>query len=347
MKNATEQAMSNTVKLSGTYRGQFYEDIEVRLVTMPKHGAKGWFVQVDGRGVDELPQQVFKLSIDEDAANKLMRLPPAGMLQTKGEEPEEVETTETDQEITTRIVNRFGILRKMTEGSVTGAIRSLIVSGAGGVGKSFAVEEVLEKADAASKVNFTCVKGGLSPVNLYKLMFDYSDSHSVIVLDDCDSILFDEEALNLLKGALDTTGKRHISWMKESAALGDTPTDFTFNGTMIFITNIDFQRIVDEEKSKLAPHFEALLTRSLYLDLTLRTKRELVCWISHIVRNAKMLAQKGLSVKQSEEVLDFLKANLDRLRTISLRAALQAADLVLMDPRNWQETAAVVMLRNR
>lgn len=339
--------MTNNVKLSGTYRGTFYENIEVRLVTMPKHGAKGWFVQVDGRGFEDLPQQVFKLSIDEDAADKLHKLPPIGILQGRETEVEEPETTETDDEITERIVGRFAILRKMTEGSVVGAIRSLIVSGAGGVGKSYAVEQVLEKAAEDNKVNYVSVKGGLSPVNLYKLMFDYSDAHSVIVLDDCDSILFDEEALNLLKAGLDTTGKRRIAWLKESAALEDCPTHFDFNGTIIFVTNVNFQRIVDEERTKLAPHFEALLTRSLYLDLTLRTKRELVCWISHIVRNAKMLAKKGLTAKQGEEVLDFLKANLDRLRTISLRAALQAADLVLMDKSNWQEIAKVVMLRNQ
>jgi len=329
------------VTLSGTYRNEVYANVKVKALGEPRQGNKGWFINVDGAGYKGVPQGVFRMSIrDPQVVQGLI-------IQQNYAMDKEPVSNETDEQIVERIAKRFAILAKMAAGAASGAVRSMIVSGGPGVGKSFTVEKELEVASDNGTVRFDAVKGTITPINLYKKLYELSDKNCVLMLDDCDSILFEEQALNLLKSALDTNGKRRISWMSEHASLKDIPESFVFQGAVIFITNLDFQRIVDEGKNKLVPHFEALLTRSLYLDLTLRSKRELVNWIGYVVREEEMLVKQGLTVKQSEEVLVYLKENLDRLRTVSLREALKAANLVRANPKSWRELADVVMLKTR
>jgi GTP1/Obg family GTP-binding protein len=59
--------------------------------------------------------------------------------------PKQTET-ETEDQIMTRIRERFDILNEMTKACVNGDIRAMIVSGPPGVGKSFGVEQEIEKA---------------------------------------------------------------------------------------------------------------------------------------------------------------------------------------------------------
>lgn len=339
------------VVLTGTYRGETFKNQRMKLVQTAKNGARGWFVTVDGRGNPKLPQAIFRLSIDEDQLKKLPEV-KANSTEGKGKQAlggMDADSNLTDGEITARIASRFGTLSKMSMGAAKGSVTSLIVSGAAGVGKSHTVIETLEEQANLGRTRYNVIKGSITPIQLYRTLYEYQDRNSVVVLDDADSILFNEDALNLLKGALDSTGRRKISWLSEAIGRGDDalPSSFEFQGTVIFITNIDFQRIVDEGKSKLAPHFEALLSRSLYLDLTLRSKRDLMCWIRHVVLENEMLVKRGLTVKQSEEVLNFLRENIDRLRTISLREAIKASQLLLTDPRDWKNEAEFVMLKPR
>ena len=57
----------------------------------------------------------------------------------------EVESTETDDQIVERLRERFEILDDMTQMSIDGVVRGMVVTGPPGVGKSFGVEKVLEK----------------------------------------------------------------------------------------------------------------------------------------------------------------------------------------------------------
>lgn len=336
------------IALTGTYRGQTFRNQKMKLVNGPKLGAKGWFVTVDGRGNPLLPQNCFRLIIDE---NQLKRVHEMHTAQNLGPHAHwhsmDAHPELTDEQVTDRIAQRFNTLAKMSHGAARGAVTALIVSGAAGVGKSYTVEEVLEQQAQLGRTRYTVIKGTITPIQLYRTLYEFQDPGSVVVLDDADGVLFNEDALNLLKSALDTTGKRKICWLSEAIGRGDDalPSSFEYKGTMIFITNIDFQKIVDEGKSKLAPHFEALLSRSLYLDLTLKSKRDLLCWIRHVVIKHQMLVKRGLTVEQSQEVLDFLRRNMDRLRTVSLREAIKASSLLLTDPRNWQSEAEIVMLK--
>lgn len=258
-----------------------------------------------------------------------------------------LETNETPAERIARIGERFTVMYRLTQGSISGAVRSLIVSGAPGTGKSHTVEHLLSQAADRDVIKYETVKGAISAVNLYKLLYRYSKSDQIVLLDDADSIFDDEDAMNIMKAALDTTAVRKISWLSESNTLKaeDIPTQFVYEGAMIFITNKDFQGIVDHGKSKMAPHFAALMSRSIYLDLKLHTTADLIAWISHLVTKNHILVQRGLDRAQETEAVEWLAKNVSEVRELSIRTLLKIADFMKTDPTNWERFAKVTLLR--
>lgn len=252
----------------------------------------------------------------------------------------------SDAEILSDLKERFNILTMLTSGAATKSIRAVTVTGAPGVGKTYTVEQILEHFKQKQNTQFEIVRGALSAVNLYKLAYRNRKAGNIIVLDDADSIFNDEDALNILKVLCDSSETRKVSWMKESNALkeDDIPQSFEFNGAMIFISNLDFQRFVDEGKNKYSAHFEAIMSRSLYLDLRLHSRNELGVWIDHVATEGKLLRREGLSDVQSAAVLSFLKTNRDTLRELSLRTLIKAAQLVKAN-KDWQTMGKILLCK--
>lgn len=269
-----------------------------------------------------------------------------------GAVPEELshyvdDPNETDEEVISKIGQRFEMLNKIARGACEGAVRSLIVSGAGGVGKTHTIEQIVEHYIEEENIQAELVSGVISPIHLYMLLYRNRTKNCVVVLDDADNIFWNEDALSILKAALDSSPKRKISWLSQSAALNenDVPQTFYYEGSMIFITNINFQAIVDGGKGKLAPHLQALMTRALYLDLKLHTARDVGLWIDYIITTNNILVQDGLTPNQQEEVLEFIAENRHRLRNLSIRTALKLAYFVKMSPDNWRSMAETVELK--
>jgi predicted AAA+ superfamily ATPase len=253
----------------------------------------------------------------------------------------------TETEMLEDLTERFNILSLLTQGAISKNVRAVTVTGAPGVGKTFTVEQILEHNKETQNTTFEIVRGALSAVNLYKLAWRNRKAGNVIVLDDADSIFNDEDALNILKVLCDSSETRKVSWMKESNALreDDIPTTFEFNGAMIFISNLDFQKFVDEGKNKYAKHFEAIMSRSLYLDLRLHSRDELGVWIEHVATEGDLFKREGLSVSQGKAALAFLRKNRERLRELSLRTLLKVSQLVKTH-NNWEPMAKVLLLKN-
>jgi hypothetical protein len=247
----------------------------------------------------------------------------------------------TDEERISEIKERFEILDEMTQASVDGIVRGMVVTGPPGVGKSFGVEKVLEKNSmfdklAGNTIKFGVEKGAASAIGLYQLLYRYADPGSVLVLDDCDSILWDEVSLNLLKAALDSSNKRMISWNTESSALRreGVPEKFEFCGSVVFITNLKFDKV----KGKIKDHLEAILSRCHYLDLTLDTMHDKMLRVKQIVADG-MLQKYNFSKAEEEQVVNFMEANTDRLREVSLRMVTKLADLKKMSDHRWMTLA--------
>ena len=112
----------------------------------------------------------------------------------------------------------------MAEAVSTSKVRAMIVSGPPGIGKSYGVEQQLDKANVYTELSsrpktFDVVKGAMSAIGLYTKLFNYKEKDNVLVFDDCDSVLQDELSLNILKAALDSKKTRKICWNTDSYKL--------------------------------------------------------------------------------------------------------------------------------
>ena len=197
---------------------------------------------------------------------------------------------------------------------------------------------------SGKKLRCEVVKGSATPIGLYQTLYRYSDRNAMVVFDDCDSILMDDVALNLLKGALDSGKKRTISWLGESHTLRleGIPDRFEFKGSVIFITNLKFDQI---RSQKLRDHLDALQSRCHYLDLTLDTMRDKILRIRQIATDGQLFAGYEFDNDTQTSIVDFMDANQERLREMSLRMALKIADLRKSFPNNWQRLAETTCMK--
>jgi hypothetical protein len=254
-------------------------------------------------------------------------------------------TNETDEQILEKLKERFSALTLMSEATAFGMNRSLIISGPAGLGKSYGVMKILNKAEDAKRVA-TVVKGYVRPTGLYKLLYENRFKRNIIVLDDADSIFSDDVCLNLLKAACDSTEKRRLSWLTETKMEDEDgerlPRSFEFEGSVIFITNYDFDDLI-ARGNKLAPHFEALISRSHYLDLAMKTKRDYFLRIKQVVADGML--DDDLKREQQNVLLSFIEDNMDRLRELSLRMVIKLAGLMTMNPSGWQKLAKITCMK--
>jgi Cdc6-like AAA superfamily ATPase len=256
---------------------------------------------------------------------------------------------ETVAEIESKLADRFEALAIMSEATGKGINRSLIVSGPAGLGKSFTVEAKLTELEQKGH-SVTYNKGYVRPLALYKLLYETRHPNSVLVFDDSDSVFYDDVSMNLLKGACDSTERRVLHWLsksieKEEDEEGESiPEKFEFQGSIIFITNYDFDAMI-ESGNKLAPHFQALVSRSHYLDLAMKTKMDYIVRIRQVVRGG-MLRDRGFNAAEQTMILEFIENNMERLRELSLRMVVKISGLYKMDKSNWQKLAKQTCFRN-
>ena len=330
----------------GSYRNH---DMSGRIFPILKDyqkfaGKEGGFVTVDCSELDGF-EGLDKARINVPSISDLT-LVTEGQYQMQRDElkqdtPEAPASTEeeTDEQAIDRIAARFSILDEMAEAVSTSKVRAMIVSGPPGIGKSYGVERALEKQNmfediAGSQRKFEVVKGAMSAIGLYKKLYEHSAKGHVVCFDDCDAILYDDLALNLLKAALDTGKKRTLHWNTESRTLmaEGMPNSFEFFGGVIFITNIKFDNV---KSKKLQDHLQALQSRCHYLDLTIDSMRDRMLRIKQICR-AGMLEKYMMPKETEADLIQFIIDNKHRLREISLRMVLKIADLWKMAPEKYK-----------
>ena len=342
--------MSTIRILSGSYRNNPVAGDVFTLVKGYQVGKKGGFVTVknDGQFASGGPQVRVNVNSIEDIQfmNGEVVVGSAVEFKAKAEV-----IKESDQEAMDRIAGRFAVLDEMSKACISGDIRAMIVTGPPGVGKSFGVTQQMEKASmfdkiAGKKVRFNTVKGAMSAIGLFVLLYKYSDAKNVLVFDDCD-IWDDQDAVNILKGALDSSKVRRISYNKDSRILREegVPNSFNFNGSIIFITNKSFDA---KKANKMQPHLDALQSRCHFLDLTINTERDKMMRIKQVYRDADpgLFVDYSFSKEQEEGIMEYMWSNCNQLREISLRMVLKIADLVKISPNNWTELAKATCMKN-
>jgi len=238
------------------------------------------------------------------------------------------------------INTRFGFVEKLVTMVATGVQPSAVITGEGGLGKTFTVTKTLaahgykdisELAEfqVGSVINtakcFMMVKGYSTAKGLYRTLFE--NQKSVIVFDDCDAVLKDPVALNLLKGALDSYGKRIISWnadMKDD----DLPRSFNFEGRVIFISNMDQDRID-----------QAIRSRSMMIDLSM-TFDQKIDRMEYIAKSDEFLPEYDAKIKS--DALALIREVGKEAKEISLRTLI-AVSKVRASNKEWKDLATYML----
>jgi hypothetical protein len=214
------------------------------------------------------------------------------------------------------INQRFEFIDKLVAMVADGIQPSAVITGKGGLGKTYTVIEALKKngyrdvsnEDPDMCISFTdsfrVVKGYSSPKGLYRSL--YENVNGIIVFDDTDAILDHDVSVNILKAALDSYSSRVVSW---NADLKDNlPKSFEFNGRIIFISNRN-QNSIDQ----------AIRSRSMMVDLTM-TNDEMIERMEFISHQPSFMPEIESVVKA--DAIEFLRENVDNVRDMSLRTLI-------------------------
>lgn len=253
----------------------------------------------------------------------------------------------TDTEIRNEINERFAMMDKLTDGLIDGTIKSITVSGAPGVGKTYELKNKLERAEDDDTIStFTMFSGKLSAVGLYQLLFLHSGEDNVLVIDDVDSVFKEDDALSYLLAALDDSSEYCVQCMTGSSAMRKKglPTKFYFSGKLVLLTNSDFDRIIERNGSNVE-HIKALMSRSIYLDLGIHSVDEVLVRIEHVLNNSDLLETKGCSANDKDMILEWLHSNKNRLRMISLREVGRIAEHIATDRDTWKTFAETTLIK--
>jgi hypothetical protein len=228
-----------------------------------------------------------------------------------------------------------------------GTIPSTIITGQGGLGKSHTVFAALKRAgkiniddaeigarfdEGLSTKSYTVVKGFSTAKGLFRTL--YENKNRLVVFDDCDSVLKDPVASNLLKAALDSYDKRVITWNAEASFGGDDelPKSFIFTGGVIFISNMPMYKIP-----------QAIISRSLPADVSM-TRSEIIERMATIVKSDDFLA--GYEMEHKQDALNFIAANAHRpeIKEINLRTLINVTKARATKPDHWKRLALYAMI---
>lgn len=239
------------------------------------------------------------------------------------------------------INTRFDFVEKLVNMVAAGVQPSAVITGEGGLGKTYTVNKTLERngfkdiSDLAdfqvgAVVNtrkcFTSVKGYSTPKGLYRTLFE--NNKSIIVFDDCDSILKDPVALNLLKSALDSYGKRIISWNADMRD-EDLPRSFEFTGRVIFISNLS-QDSIDQ----------AIRSRSMMIDLSM-TPAQKIERMEAIAKSDEFLPEYDVNIKK--DALNLIRELKDVAKEISLRTLISVTKIRASNPKDYKDLAEYML----
>lgn len=217
------------------------------------------------------------------------------------------------------INTRFDFLSQLTSMVVSGQTPSLVITGEGGLGKTYTVNKTIEDLNLQPN-EYISFKGYSTARGLYNTLFD--NNGKLIIFDDCDSVLEDKVAINILKSALDSYETRKISWMSKMNKNDEYPNQFEFTGRIIFISNKDRSKIDN-----------AILSRSLVVDVSM-TPDEKIERMMYIISD--ILPEYDLSFKM--DALNFLNDFKNECE-LTIRSLIKITKIRYSFPDNWMNLA--------
>lgn len=214
--------------------------------------------------------------------------------------------------------DRFDYLKDLVDLIIDKESPSLLVTGMSGIGKTFVVKRKFDHRDKVEGVDYLYVQGHSSPLGLYALLHD--NRESIIVFDDCDSVFKDDISINILKCALDSYETRRLSW-HSSRLPENLDASFTFRGGIIFISNLDANRID-----------EAVKSRTITINLSM-SRVELYDYMTEILE----FIEPNLAIELKKEVLEFLGSVKETLPQFNVRTLIKACRIRKLARKNGRE----------
>jgi len=222
----------------------------------------------------------------------------------------------------------FNNLERLTKMVGKGIQPSLVITGSAGTGKTFLVKDTLTKMGLKESNEFVHFKGRATAAGLFVTLYDNCDK--IIVLDDCDSVFKDPDAVNMLKAALDSYDTRNISYIT-SKPLKDQfgthlPRSFEFTGKIIFISNLD-QSTLDE----------AIRSRSFVSDISMTTEQMFMR-----IEGLMEKMENKIPTKAKQQAMTIMKELNEKYDGISvnLRSFIKAARICAMGFENAKDMVA-------
>lgn len=219
---------------------------------------------------------------------------------------------------------RFTFIESMVDMVVRGSANSLVVTGSGGLGKSYTVFNRLKLNDLGD-ADYERVSGHMTPKALYRKLHDSNDR--IVVFDDCDSVLTNELSANLLKSALDSYGNRVLCWASEMGGTGDLPGQFNFSGRVVFISNFSLVDIP-----------QPIISRALYVDVTMTVDEKI-----ERIRAISGALCPDLSATAREECLDLIANVRHRVSDLNLRTMMKVAAIRRANPNTWRDISTYMI----
>jgi hypothetical protein len=351
--------MSNigTVK-SPRFQGGKYE-LQLGGRTIAKSKDRDYFEYHIARGdVPKIVEADITSVIYEDgSAHNVALTPTAATLGNAANSP---------VTLTWTVDERFDMMDELITMTVTGTgSKAMCIGGRGGIGKSFAVQKVLNrmgKVDAAKAIaeamerateeqftmddtdeevkekvralstadtigDYRIIKGYASASALYRIL--YENRHRTIVFDDCDSVLKNDDAVNVLKSALDSYEERWVSWNVNSQG-NDLPPCFKFEGQVIFVTNMDMDKVP-----------EPILTRCFPVNVAMTPEQRLVRMRTVL---ADVMPEVDMSFKL--EAIELLQEHVHVTKNINFRSLMKTISIRTSTTANWKRLALFSLIEN-
>lgn len=198
-----------------------------------------------------------------------------------------------------------------------GSFNSCICQSRAGLGKTQTTLQILD----SEKAEYFYTTTHSSPLALYKML--YENNGKIIVLDDMEEILNNPTSVSILKSALwGVKGKRVVAFNTTSAKLEDIPQQFDFTGRVIMLVN--------EIKAKRTPSFDALLSRTLHIQLVYsfdETKEMAISIVNQKVQEGHIRAK----------VLDIIERRIAPFHDFNFRHLDHLIRMVKSKPDNAEE----------
>lgn len=288
--------------------------------------------RASGRYVAMADGKVVTRTKSLDRAKHLLNMHLTGLCEMAREEEE--------SGIQFSVSERFQFVEAITRMVADYSSPSAIVTGEGGIGKTYTILKTLndvgfvncmdipEGESVPTRKTYALIKGFASPMALYRAL--YENSERVIIFDDCDEVLENDTATNILKAALDSYSRRLVCWQTEMKG-NELPNSFIFNGGVIFISN-----------RTLSTLNQAVRTRALCVDLSM-TALQKVERMEHIIHSGEYM--EDVDIVYKTDALEFIRQHLSVVRNLSLRTLAQIVKIRATNRSDWKRVALYVLVQ--